>query len=287
VWENHPAAAMDDVVFSKCSKAINSLNWGKLPTSTSTGLIQLIAEFDDTVATFTKKFWSSLSYGSFKWGVMPLISDLMGIANALKNLNQALDSFKYHDTMEVDLTQPAPSSGVGFYIASGTAKVTKNGKGDISFQHPGAIALDRLGFHPRLSTAWDLVPLSFMVDYILPIGEMLSSYESSGWIGAVYFKGWLTIKAEYFTVNYNFAASSVTCPPASVKQFFRWPYSDVLIEVPPEKKLLSHKDILMPSLSQMFSLFYALILPKLSKKVQKAVSPFALGTAIAEDLKPF
>jgi hypothetical protein len=282
-YAGHHAVPLNDYVLQKCSDSIYSLNWGKLPTSTSTGLIQLIAEFDDTLATFTRKFWQSLSYGSFTWGVMPLVSDLMGIASALRNINAKLDSFDYADSIKVDLSQPKPTSGGGWYVSSGTANVSKRGKGDISFQHPGAQILDRLGFHPRLSTAWDLVPLSFLVDYIIPIGDFLSSYEQAGWIGAVYMRGWLTIKSEYTTSYYNYTYAP-SGGDTSISSFQRWSFSDILIDTPPRDSIKTLRPTSVPTLSQLFSLFYVLVSPKLSKRVQKAIALPALGTAFTEAL---
>lgn len=261
----HPADPCLNSLLSQVQESLYALNWDKLPTSTGAGLIQLIAEFDDTVAAFTLKFWRSLSYGSFTWGVLPLVSDLKAIGKALSNLNKALEDFNYADSFDVNLTSPQNTDGVSFRIQSGTATVRKSGRGDISFQHPGALALDKLGFHPGLATVWDLVPLSFLIDYILPIGDFLSSYETSGWVQAIWFKGWVTIDATYQVVfDHTYPGYTGNYPTASVTTFIRFPYIGTLTEVPHRS---DPPGLALPTLKQLFDLLYVFVYSKHKNRV--------------------
>lgn len=83
-------------------KQLQTLNWDKLPSSTKSGIIQIIAEFDDTLALFGKRFWQQLSYGSFTWAVMPFVSDAVAVCDALSNLSQSMDRFQYEDSLDMD-----------------------------------------------------------------------------------------------------------------------------------------------------------------------------------------
>lgn len=240
-----------------------SLNWGKLPTSTEVGLIQLLAEIDETLLLFTKRFWKALSYGSFTWGVMPFVQDLIGTAKALRNLTTDLSKFKYHDEFTIS---PAIDTWVdSHHRVKGTltCNYRYNGMGDLSFHHPGSLALDRLGFHPDLATAWDLVPLSFVVDYILPIGDYLQTFRQGGWVKSMYFQGWTTCEATFAGTMEGWIDSRTPIwgpTPCQWTAFLRFGGSDVLIvqDSSPDKWINT------PEPKEAFNLFYTVILPRLA-----------------------
>jgi hypothetical protein len=61
---------------------------------------------------------------------------------------------------------------------------------------------DFLGFHPSPKLIWDLVPLSFAVDWVLPIGDMIDRISpQQGWVKAVSFTGWKMITATVEETN--------------------------------------------------------------------------------------
>lgn len=176
-----------------------SLDWEKLPSSSSFGLIQIIAEIDDLIAMFTLRFIRELSYGSFTWGVVPFVSDLKALCDAVSNLLSGLDEFHYEDSFELGIELPpynhymvggAPNS----ITSQAIIRTTTVGDADLTTQNPAQRALDWLGFHPDLATAWDLIPFSFVVDYLFPIGDFLESLRNGGWVQALSVTGWRTYK---------------------------------------------------------------------------------------------
>jgi hypothetical protein len=177
---------------------VNDLNWSKLPTSNKFQLIQFLAELDDTLLIFTKKFWKSISYGSFSWGLMPFVNDVTAVYNQvvslLKKADDDLGGYKYHDTIQESMTYEHLASGLTWTVDA-SIKVSNNGL--IYLPNTGwdlPKIYDVIGFQPSLSTVWDLIPLSFLVDYLIPIGSFLDSLKSSsGWTQYSYFSGWSTI----------------------------------------------------------------------------------------------
>jgi hypothetical protein len=71
------------------------------------------------------------------------------------------------------------------------------------------LLLDTLGVHPDLKTAWDIVPLSFVVDYFIPVGDILESLHPRGWAPSCYqFTGYqslsLTTIDTYYVSNSSY-----------------------------------------------------------------------------------
>lgn len=235
-------------------EAISSLNWGKLPSSTEAGIIQILAEIDDTISIFTVKFWKQLSYGSFTWGVMPFVSELLAVSKAVRNLSLDLEHFLYEDELTVEVSDEY-LSGRTYTSAIGNCKVRKTGHADISFQHNLSILFDRVGFHPDLATAWDLVPASFLVDYLLPIGDYLQSFRQGGWVKAAIFKGWITAK---YSLDLTFHGREDTFEPLDIgigkyTRFERWHDQNQVLyynEKSPDFELK------IPSLREMFNILY-------------------------------
>lgn len=243
---------------------LSRLNWGKLPTSSEFGIIQILAEIDDTIAIFTRRWWSQLSYGSFNWGLLPFIQDLVAVAETCRNILKNLSAFSYEDEQQFSISGSEEST---FLTYSYEAKLRKTGLGDISFHHPGSIALDRLGFHPDLSTAWDLIPLSFLVDYIFPIGDYLDSLKAGGWVKAMYFSGWTTYDVKY---SYVWDVRPPVVPhiyhfEGSGHYFSRYSSGDVLY-----CQSDNVEDwVKLPSVRQLVDLFYVLVLPFLRRRSKK------------------
>lgn len=174
------------------------LNWNKLLSSSELGLIQILAELDETIAMFTKKFIKQLSYGSVTWGVLPFVSELKATIQAIqRSLNRAVDAFQRY---EDELTEGGKEKYTFSYTYS---RYTFEIEYEAVLRHSGSITLpdgslyleilDRIGLHLNPETAWDLIPFSFVADYFLPIGQWLQTISNKGWIKAVMFEGWRTL----------------------------------------------------------------------------------------------
>lgn len=172
------------------------LNHSKLPTSSEFGIIQFFAELDDTLAMFTKKFFRELSYGSLTWGVMPFVRDIQSIMDMIRNLNANLSNHPYEDELSGSFSQACPCGQAGESF-EGEFTVRLTGSVNYQFADDILILYDRLGFHPDIGTAWDLVPLSFVVDWFLPVGDLLDRLYDRGWITSALFTGWRTLSVKY------------------------------------------------------------------------------------------
>lgn len=208
------------------------LNWGKLPTSSEFGLIQAFAELDDTLALFTRKFWSELSYGSFTWGVLPFVSDVKALLETVKNLSIPLDAAQYEDAYTTSRNIKVSPDGVHVFEGSLRVEYRLTGKLDLSFQDQASIWLDRLGFHPDIGTVWDLIPLSFAVDWLIPVGDFLDNLQRGGWVKTANFSGWSTSKYEWSGVMTDIGRPGLPHSPFKATGFRRTNYANTLV-VPP------------------------------------------------------
>lgn len=173
----------------------NSLNWKKLSSSNEAGLLQNLAELDDTVAMFGKNLIKSLSYGGYKWGWAPFLSDVAAVNNTVNNCKKNPPGLpqQYSDTNTI-----TKSVIVGFRGGEieHTWELKTKYEGVITYDLDILSLYDFIGFHPSPKLIWDLVPLSFAVDWVLPIGNMLDRISpSQGWVKCVNFTGWKMVTA--------------------------------------------------------------------------------------------
>jgi hypothetical protein len=183
---------------------------GASELKTSFELLPFLADLDGTFAMFSLKFLRELSYGSITWGLLPFISDVRNLCTSLKSLfGQAkrrlavpVNRVALYSYSRDLLSLPNGNLPCEVIHVHGAARV----KGVTSFQMPNyeetlgkvLFLLDTLGVHPDLKTLWDIVPLSFVVDYFLPIGAMLESLHPRGWgTQSVSFEGTVSRK-EYW-----------------------------------------------------------------------------------------
>lgn len=228
---------------------VSDFNWNKLPSSSQFGIIQILSELDDTIALFTRKFWSQLSYGSLTWGVIPFVSDVKAVLTAVENLSRDLSKFSYEDEVRVPVALEKRYSPYDLHSFVGEAVVRHTGFGDLSFQNEASVLLDRLGFHPDLATAWDLVPLSFVVDYLIPVGDFLEGFRQGGWVKCLLFNGWRTIKVTgRWTINHHSLVLS------SDYEGFNRIFRNQLLTAEIDNQI----DFQLPSLREMFNILYLL-----------------------------
>lgn len=166
------------------------------------GVIQFLAEIDDTLALFSKKVFQSLTYGGITWGILPLVSDLRAIAATVQDYMSGAHA-KQLAALESSNRIKLPFSG-----RSSTSRFNFTWEGDVTYHgcfdrvvdSPPLlgdilILLDEIGFHPDIATAYDLIPFSFVVDYFLPVGDLLEGIHPRGWFNPLFvFNGYRSIK---------------------------------------------------------------------------------------------
>lgn len=59
--------------------------------------------------------------------------------------------------------------------------------------------IDSLGLYPNLLRSWDLIPFSFVIDWVLPIGDILDKADK--WTDVQYFDVWSYTKSYKLTTR--------------------------------------------------------------------------------------
>jgi hypothetical protein len=161
-------------------------------------LFTFLADLDGTIAMFTRKFWSQLTYGSVNWGLLPFISDVRSLYSTLEDIFSGRLMRDFGSLQKLHRAFPV-SVVTNDYRFVGTAYL--NGTMQIAPPSPLEllqIMLDELGVYPDAKTVWDVIPLSFVADYFLPIGDILESTHPRGWFSPNYaFEGHLTLKGRW------------------------------------------------------------------------------------------
>lgn len=208
------------------------LSWRKLPTSSEQNLIMLLAEIDESILSLAKLLWGKLTVGDVSYGIIPIVSDVKAILSAIKRVAE-FDGY-YEDTQPISLTLRDAWGGalIGEHIFKATGTYRLNGN-IVLPDIPVNLVLDWIGFHPDLATAWDLVPLSFLVNYLIPVGSFLESFRQ-GWVKAVYFSGFQSIKLEIAWISRGISNPRGQLLPAKLdwdvlfKSYSRSAFNDVL-----------------------------------------------------------
>lgn len=217
-------------------------------------LFTALADLDGTIAMFSRKFIKSMNYGALNWGVLPFISDLKSLANSITD---AIDGIKkaYENLVGKRITRRCAFSGqlevpVMEYKATYSGTFTFSGYlvGDLGI--PDAphelfqVFLDELGVHPDLKTVWDVIPLSFVVDYFIPVGDFLESLKPRGWFRPTFrVEGGSSVKAELRQMPFGgtggSASWSVYVRQPGVVEVPSRPPNDVGLETPSPREIFN------------------------------------------------
>lgn len=134
----------------------------------------------------------------YQFGIAPLLADMRAVVDAYRNFGEKLGKaraqlhlgtrFGVQKKISVSEVVPLTRSLVGFSTSdfemvcyfNGTITHTTSGRvrGSIP-ESPLKEYLDYIGLYPDLSTVWNAIPFSFLVDYFIPIGRAL---ERPSWI---------------------------------------------------------------------------------------------------------
>jgi hypothetical protein len=225
-------------------------------------ILTTLWEIDDLIKLFSPKYWGHLfkkknvdatnSFGFAQWSLLPFFSDLSNLYSSLHDIQYAISDelanwnqgkpvyFKTELEIAGDFLPHAPSQKCAW---SFEGIVTLKGRGRIDsslfFNEMDAIAifLDEIGFHPDLKTVWDLIPMSFVVDYFLPVGDSLDALHPRGWYNpSVEFTGTFSLNG-YVKHKRPLATSINNLMGFSESKFYRRSLIDKLqlpTEPPPE-----------------------------------------------------
>lgn len=172
-------------------------------------LLLLLGEFDEFLQFFTKEFWLSFNYGSYTWALQPILSDLDSLVASLADLIEnryERDIEDIVDNLWVGANGVELAGRLGFVDWSFAGHISFTGRLTPLFEIKGLlnrlkIILDELGVHPDIRTVWDLIPLSFVIDYFIPIGDLLESLHPRGWLETEFSAvGHYTLKGDFHSI---------------------------------------------------------------------------------------
>jgi len=131
-----------------------------------------------------------------QYGILPLVSDIYGSVEELERRLQLpvvrKVTLKVHDTNEGVLSW----SPIAFMNV--TPKMVwswTTSKRVVCYIEHDSLALSRLGYTNPIYLAWELLPYSFLVDYLIGIGNWLNSLDAA--IGLNKITGTVSTKIDY------------------------------------------------------------------------------------------
>lgn len=130
----------------------------------------------------------------YVFGVEPLISDLQGVYNALKNASTLMIAGRFKVRSQVLHFYRGPIN-VGGIIVNVEGALTVRRVVSYSVDNPLLYLFNRLGLVNPAEVAWEVTPWSFVLDWFLPIGKAISSLSSE--VG-------LTVDSNFSSESYSF-----------------------------------------------------------------------------------
>jgi len=174
-----------------------------LIASSVTRIARFISSPRQAIAAFLSKgakkgtLEASNDFLAFSFGVRPLISDIYGAAQSLARL----DSSIYSDTVIVHgrstMTDLKTDKLVNWYYTDSQTtrcKVTIHYRLEYKITNGTASTLKNLGLINPAEIAWEVLPWSFVIDWILPIGNYIQSLTAE--TGLTFITGSKTVTVE-------------------------------------------------------------------------------------------
>lgn len=152
---------------------------------------------------------------AYQFGWLPLLNDIFNGAEAIRT------AFNLEPTLTVSSTAlgDAPFPFLSGYRFEGTSQGGVVASYTYGVAAPWLNGLNSLGLINPLSLAWELLPLSFVVDWFISIGQVLSAVGAD--IGLVYLHGFETsfIKNNFSVNRYGYTYSDSVGYGATVSSF--------------------------------------------------------------------
>lgn len=129
----------------------------------------------------------------YTYGVKPLMNDVYGAMERLQSDKDILDIHVVRASHRTRVSGTAQLNGGQYH---GLVEGSMRGKGKYTFyvENPLLFTLDQIGVINPLSLGWELIPLSFVVDWFIPIGGFLRGVVPPPGIHSV--SGYTYVKAQ-------------------------------------------------------------------------------------------
>lgn len=175
-----------------------------------TRIRELDKAFQRRANTLRRSRYQTGKFAATSWlvnemALKPLLSDIYAMCKLITEGISQPSGFRARAEMEDPLRRPSVKAGVIDLGGSFTAK--RGVVVDVSYRinNPFLFDLERYGLTDPLTVAWELVPLSFVVDWFVPIGAFLDSL--GGKLGLVFEHGYRTLYCDW-AINQNFRLNS-------------------------------------------------------------------------------
>lgn len=113
-------------------------------------------------------------YLTFQYGIKPLIDETYGLLKTMTDGLQKKDVIRIKAVVyDTNFGAPTPAKSYPYVRGTGTFKRGISGQYVFSVRDPLLYDLDRLGLLNPWALAWELFPLSFVIDWFLHIGSFL------------------------------------------------------------------------------------------------------------------
>lgn len=134
------------------------------------------------------------SWLEFQYGIVPLLQDIAGSFEAVKRANAdgiaqrvtVKGHAKEQDSGSVLIPSGAGSGGVSGAVGMMPLLYERSNhvfvRLDYALSNPALVALQQLGLVNPALLAWNLLPYSFVADWVLPVGNYLQAWTANlGW----------------------------------------------------------------------------------------------------------
>lgn len=153
---------------------------------------------------------------AYKYALTPLMSDVFGAIEVIRKAEEPyVDVHVARTSMSIPISYSTSHSN-GWYTNS--CKGRHRVRGEVRFRvaNPLFRVFDQLGLTNPAAIAWELVPLSFVADWFLPIGETLRGVNPPQGIDFV--DGWMSCRSDGtaesrtdIPMGWHTVATSVEC----------------------------------------------------------------------------
>lgn len=175
-------------VISKVVKSGRALKKGNI----SKALRVLTGRKNDSwkdIPNVASDMWLAYSYA-----LRPLLNDVYGAVTALANSKKPYIVVERVRTGMVFPVKGFVQNGDKSFTSSVDGSLSVSGQIEYTVENPLIRSLDMLGVLNPVSVAWELVTLSFVADWFLPIGKYLSEIVPPQ--GVKFQDGWISVKAK-------------------------------------------------------------------------------------------
>lgn len=135
----------------------------------------------------------------YRYALMPLFYSAQDIAKLVKEKDDLYKTVRRMINQEINAPEVPPDITCFYTVRNGSVTTTVTAKG--RWDNSALRTLGQIGFNP-VSTAWELIPLSFVVDWYLNFGEWLIAVAGQWTNLATQLQGCTAVRKNYHDLTY-------------------------------------------------------------------------------------